>query len=219
MPRPDEKSLVNREPTALRPIADFQLAPPATWASIPIAPQEGSWPLDVGRRLCDEETKAKRLAIGLAAAHTDLLGREAHAMAAVWVPDRAAGQLEGVLTVDWVLPDPGAALTRDYYRQLLAKAKRAGVEILAQRLDEVDLPAGPALRVRERTSRSTGRLFSRRQAVFECVLYTVLPPEISDALLLTFSTTALDLGDALAADADVSLPTLNVLLGDPDAPT
>jgi hypothetical protein len=96
-------------------------------------------------------------------------------------------------------------------------AKRAGVEILAQRMDEVTLPAGPALRIRERTARSSGKLFSRRKDVYECVMYTVFPPDSRDALTLTFATDALDLGDAMVEEADAMVPSLNVLLGEPHA--
>jgi hypothetical protein len=124
-----------------------------------------------------------------------------------------------MLTIDWIVPDPGARLDLPYYRALVEKAKRAGVEILEQKMEEVKFAAGPALRIRERTARSSGKLFSRQKDVYECVMYTVFPPDSSDALTLTFATPILSLGEAMVEDADVIAPTLNVLLAEADAAT
>jgi hypothetical protein len=206
--------------TTLRPIADFQLALRPTWAKIPPVPDDsGDWPLLIGKQLCDDEGKRRRLAVGLAAAHPDLIGPEPHVFAAVWVPDRTSGDMQGSVLGDWMLPDPGASLNVAYYRSLMEKAERPHLEILAQRMDEVTLPAGPALRIQERSSRSSGRLFTRRRTAFECVMYAVFPSESSDGLLFTFSTDALDLGDLMAEDADAALATLNIQLGESDAVT
>jgi len=201
--------------TTLRPIADFQLVLPPTWAKIPVAPEDSDWTL----RVCDDEALRKRLAFGLNKAHSDLLGPKPHVLAAVWVPDRSQGDVGGVLTVDWILPDPGARLDLPYYRRLVETTKREGVEILAQRMDEVTLAVGPALRIRELTSRSSGKLFSRRKDVYACVMYTVFPPDSRDALTLTFATPILDLDDAMAEDAAAAVATLDVLLGEPHAAT
>jgi hypothetical protein len=205
--------------TTLRPIADFQIAPPPTWAAIPAVPQEGDWPLAVADRLCDNAAAHKKLAIGLMAAHQDLIGPDPHVMVAVWVPDPTSGNAQGVLTVDWMLPDPGTVLDRAYYRQSITRTPRPHLTVLEQHIDDLDLPAGPSVRERERVSRSSGRRFSRRETVFETVIYTVFPPGSTDALQLTFSTDALDLGDAMAEDADAALATLDILLGQPDAAT
>lgn len=205
--------------TTLRPIADFQLRQPPAWAKIPVAPEDSDWATQVAARLCDDEALQKRLAFGLMKAHGDLLGPKPHVLAAVWVPDRSIGDPQGMLTVDWIGPDPGVRLDLPYYRRLVETTERTGVDILEQKMEEVTLPAGPALRIRERTARSAGKLFSRRKDVYECVMYTVFPHESRDALTLTFATDALDLGDAMAADADAMVPTLDVLLGEPDATT
>jgi hypothetical protein len=203
--------------TSLRPIVDFQLGPPPTWAAIPVAPQEGEWPLAVADRLTDNDAAHKRLAIGLMPAHRDLIGPGPHAMAAIWVPDPGTGDPQGVLTVDLVLADPGRPLSTEYYRHLISRTQRPGTTVLDQSVEDITLPAGPAVRERERIARSAGRLFSRRQTVYECVMFTVFPTGASDALQLTFSTDALDFGDAMAADADATATTLNVLLGETDA--
>lgn len=203
----------------LRPIADFQLYLRPNWAKIPVAPEASDWTIRVANYLCDDDAVQKRLAYGLQRAHSDLLGPKPHVLAAVWVPSRSQGDPGGMLTVDRIGPDPGARLDLPYYRRLVETTKRAAVEILEQRMDEETLPAGPALRIRERTARSSGKLFSRRKDVYECVMYTVFPPESSDALTLTFATPILELGDAMAEEADAMAPSLNVLLGEAHATT
>ncbi len=205
--------------TPLRPIVDFQIAPPPTWAAIPALPQEGDWPLAVADRLCDNAAAHKKLAIGLMTAHRNLIGPDPHVLVAVWVPDPSTGDGQGLLTVDWMLPDPGSALDRPYYRQSIARIRRPNLTVLHQRIDDIHVPAGPAVRERERVARSSGRLFSRREMVSETVIYTVFPPGSTDALQLTFSTDALDLADAMAADAEATVGTLTILLGEPDAGT
>jgi hypothetical protein len=218
MQPPEELELGNAR-TPLRPIADFQLALRPTWAKVPVAPEASDWPLDVADRLCDEGPLRAVLASRLAGAHRDLLGDEPHVMAGVWVPDRAVPEALGILTVDWLVADPTSVVSRQDYRERIARSPRRDLTVLAQLVEDIDLPAGPAVRERERVSRSSGRRFSRRETVFETLIYTVFPPESTDALQLTFSTTALDRGDAMAEDGDAMLATLNVLLGEADAAT
>jgi hypothetical protein len=109
---------VSGRPDLLLPIADFQLAPPPTWAKIPVAPQKDDWPTAVAERLLDDDVLRQALATVLTKLHGDLLGPDAHAMAMVWVPNPTRGHIEGVLTVDLVLPDPGAPLDLPYFRAL-----------------------------------------------------------------------------------------------------
>jgi hypothetical protein len=218
MQPPDELSVDGRR-TDLRPIADFQLTLPPAWAKIPVKPEDSDWTVRVANYLCDDEGLRRRLAVGLKRANRDLLGPDPPVLAAVWVPDRTVGDPQGMLTVDWAGPDPGVRLDLPYYRGLVETTPRAGVEILEQKMDEVTLPAGPALRIRERTVRSSGKLFSRRKDVYECVIYTVFPPECRHSLVLTFATDAVDLGDKMVEQADAMVPSLNVLLGDPHAVT
>jgi len=215
----EDRAVSSAAHEGLRPIADFQIHLAPAWAKIPVAPEDTDWAIRVADELCDDEGLKKRLAFGLKRALSNLLGPKPHVLAAVWVPERSRGDAEGVLTVDWIGPDPGARLDLPYYRRLVETTKRAGVEILEQKLEEVTLPAGPALRIRERTARSSGKLFSRRKDVYDCVMYTVFPPDSRDALTLTFSTDALNLGDAMVAEADAMVPSLNVLLGEHDAAT
>jgi hypothetical protein len=219
MQPPDESSVVSGGQDVLWPIADFQLAPPPTWAKIPVAPTDDVWPAEVAERLVDDPLVRQGLATMLATLHLDLLGPDPHVMAAVWVPDPARGYVDAVLTVDWMLADPGAILDLPYYRALWERTKRPNLEVLAQHLEDVSLPAGPALRIRERTSHSSGRLFTRRRRVAERVIFTVFPPGSSDALQLIFETDALNLADAMAEDADAMVASLNVLLEEPDAAT
>jgi len=219
MPPPDDRSLAGARAGALSPIADFQIALPRTWAVIPAMPDEGDWSLAVADKLCNNAAAHKKLAIGLMTAHRKLIGPDPHVLVAVWVPDPSTGDGQGLLTVDWMLPDPGTILDRAYYRESIARIRRPNLTILQQRIDDIDVPAGPAVRERERVSRSSGRLFSRRETVFENVIYTVFPPGSTDALQLTFSTDAIDLAGAMSADAEAALATLNILLGEPDAST
>lgn len=126
------------------------------------------------------------------------------------MPDRSVPDVVGLMTVDWVLPDEGQPLDLSYYHGLVEPDRRSGHTVFGRHVDEVEVPAGPALLVREVIARRDSHWFPWRKALQENVIYTVFPPCCSDALELTFVTFALERGEEFAADAAAVLDTLRV---------
>ncbi|MBO4259100.1 hypothetical protein [Streptomyces griseorubiginosus] len=63
-------------------------------------------------------------------------------------------------------------------------------------VSEVNLPAGPGVRVQELLSVETGSLF-RKRTMMETVTYAVLPPQVDNILVFRMSWTNLVFGEAL----------------------
>lgn len=145
-----------------------------------------------------------------------MIGSTRHVLVAVWVPVREVADVAGLLVVDWAVPGEGGPLTRESYRELCEHTSRKGVDVYESQDTEVELPAGPTLRTRERIGRPAGGPFSRRKIVQENVIFTVFPPDSGDALQLSFSTPALDLAEAMVADADAAVQTLQIILAEPE---
>lgn len=192
-------------------LGSYELAAPDTWASIPVVEDEPGWARDAAALLCDGEAAQAVLATRLERTHHELIA-DPHLQLGVWVPDRAAPAVAGLMTVDWVVPDEGQALDRTSYRALIDPDRRSGHAVFGRHIDEVEVPAGAALLVREVIARRDSSWFPWRKALQENVIYTVFPPGCSDALELTFVTFSLELGDTLAADAAAVLDTLRVTL-------
>jgi hypothetical protein len=197
--------------SAPAPLGSYELCVPDTWASIPGIEEDSGWAQDVAALLCDGDSTQAALAVRLARTHPELIA-EPHLLLGVWVPDRSAPDVAGLMTVDWVLPDEDRPLGRSYYRGLIEPDRRVGHTVFDRHVDEVDVPAGPALLVREVIARPDSRWFPWRKALQENVIYTVFPPGCSDALELTFVAFALEHGEELAADAVAVLDTLRVTL-------
>jgi len=132
------------------------------------------------------------------------LTEQPHLAVAVWVPDPETGELCGALAVDHLITDEVPVLTREYYRSKVEPDTRSYVEMFHREIEELDVPAGPALRVNEIVCRDEA------QVIEEFVIYTVFPPQCTDAVELTFSTPNLHLAELLAADAAAIAETLVV---------
>lgn len=192
------------------PLGAYELSVPGTWASIPVTEGDPGWALEVAALLCDGAAAQAALATCLERTHPGLI-TDPHLQLGVWVPDRSVPDVAGLMTVDWVLPDDGRPLDRTYYRSLIDPDRRRGHTVFGRLVDEVEVPAGPALLVREVIARRDRR-FPWRKALQENVIYTVFPPSCSDALELTFVTFVLDRAEELAADAATVLDTVRVTL-------
>lgn len=197
--------------SALRTLSSYELSAPDTWASIPVAAADPGWAEEAAQLLCDGEQARATLVKVLERTHSELIA-DPHLLIALWVPDRSVPEVAGLMTVDWVVPDVGRHLDLRSYRSLLEPDQRSGHVVFGRHIDEVEVPAGDALLVREVIARHGSEEFPWRQALQENVIYTVFPPHCSDALELTFVTFILELGDALAADAAAVLDTLRVSL-------
>ncbi len=163
--------------------------------------------------LCDGEDVRSALADRLEASHP-LLVDGPHLTVAVWVPDRSVPDVAGLTTVGWTVPDGPQPLTRDYYRSLIDPDRPSRHPVLGRAVDDVEVPAGPALLVQEVISRPDESSVLARSTPQQNVIYTVFPPGCPNALELTFATPVLRLGDALAADAAAMVETLRVSLGE-----
>ncbi|MDQ4020050.1 MAG: hypothetical protein M3257_00060 [Actinomycetota bacterium] len=197
--------------TAPAGLVSVQLSTPVTWASLPVTDPELGWVDRTAALLADADDVRAELAAILEQARPELLTEPLLALA-VWVPDRSVSAVTGLLTVDWIEPDEGRALTRDYYRSLIDPDRRRGHTAFGRAVDDVEVPAGPALLVQEVISRPDRSSFPARSKPQENVIYTVFPPGCREAIELTFATPALHLGDALAADAATVVETLRVNL-------
>ncbi|MFE1441007.1 hypothetical protein [Streptomyces sp. NPDC058739] len=78
-----------------------------------------------------------------------------------------------------------------------------------QRIEQIVLPAGPAVRIQETRSVDTGGAF-RKRTVLETVTYAVLPPQVENILVLRMSWTNLVFGDALLELAETLARSLEL---------
>lgn len=195
----------------LRSLRDYALDAPTTWAAVPVTADVSGWEADVAARLCDGDKVRARLAAALRRSQPEVVA-ELHLLAGVWVPDREAGEIVGLLAVDWILPTDGYLLTRDYYRSLIEPDPRTGLDVYGRYVDYVELPAGPALLTREIIARPASNWKPWRKVLQENVVYTVFPHGSTEALSLTFATYSLDHGDLMAVDAATTAESLRVEL-------
>ncbi len=197
-----------------RDLLNCQVDMSATWAALPNVPDDSGWPETVARTLSDGEMVQKTLATILRANHEDLIGvPKSHVIVGVWVPDRVTGEICGTLDVDLILPDPdGRQTSREEFRALIDPDSRTGIDVYARHLDDLDLPAGPTLLVREIIGVPIGGPGSER-ALQQNVIYNVFPPGCADSLQLTASTTDLHLGEVMEAGLERGARSLQVHLG------
>jgi hypothetical protein len=105
--------------------------------------------------LCDGEEKRAILAKQLYEVRP-ALSLDAYAAVAVWVPDRDNPEPQGVLQTLTVVPDEGEEGTecsRERFRGII-ETPSPRVTVYSRSIDEVDVPAGPALVLRSVTARS-----------------------------------------------------------------
>lgn len=167
-------------------------------------------------RLCDGEQERADLAAALEHSHPNMVASQPDALW-VWVPDRTVPVWSGMMTMTWYTPDGTWRLDRASYRELIEPDGRSGVSVVERVIDDVDLPAGEALLVREIVERRESNLMPWRTALQENVIYAVFPAGSSDALQFLFSTMALHLSDVLAEEAAAVLESLRVTLDEASA--
>lgn len=200
---------------ALRQMVDFDYAVPESWHTIPATPDTSGWERTVAGALCDGDENREVLEYRLRVAHPNLIS-DSHQHVAVWVPDRSVPEVAGVVFVDLVLPDPGRGLDREYYRGLIDPDQRTWCTVFSRTVEDVELPAGPALLVREVIAQREPVGSDEAEMAEEHTIYTVFPAGCSDALELMFWTPSLHLGADLAANAAAIMDTLSVVLEDGD---
>jgi hypothetical protein len=121
-------------------------------------------------------------------------------------PPRRRG-LVGILDVKRLVPDRVyPELTFDALRKIYAKPSADTVGDIGE--EQIDLASGPALRVHRK--RAESRDPTGQSVVMEGVTYAIRPPGITDAIVMTMSWGALQLGDHLAAMADAIAQTVKI---------
>lgn len=149
--------------SVLRVLGSYELAAPDTWASVPVSKGDPGWAQDAAQLLCDGDPVQAALVSQLERTHPDLIA-DPHLLIAMWVPDRSVPEVAGLMTMDWVVPDEGRPLDRTSYRDLIDPDRRSGHEIFDRHINEVEVPAGEALLVREVIARQGSQEFPWRQA-------------------------------------------------------
>jgi hypothetical protein len=122
-------------------------------------------------------------------------------------PPRMHG-LVAILDIKRVVPDRRTypELTFEALREVYAKPSADTVGGIEEK--QVDLPAGPALRVQRKRAEPgdpTGESF-----LMEGVTYAIRPPGIDDAIVMIMTWGALQLGDRLATMAEDIARTLKI---------
>ncbi len=153
---------------------------------------------------CDKERVGQR-----AAELTRLTvgSRGRHAMYGLaFYPPGAAGLL-AILDAKRVVPDRAhPELTFDVLRQFYAK--RSAETVGDIEIEQADLPGGPALRVRSKHIEQADE--HGQGLLMEAVTCAIRPSGLVDAVVLTMTWTALQLGDKLAEMADAIARTIRV---------
>lgn len=198
----------------LLPVGDFDLSLPGRWLTLPPqgAPgwaQEGAARLSYGR--------GDKLARVLERVQLDLTA-EPHLMVGVWVPAPTSPEVVGMLTVDRIVPPEGQRVEREHYQVLIEPDDRQKVTVFGRYIEEIEVPAGPALLVTEVVGQPRSRWRPWDKMIGQNFIFTVFPPDCSEALQLAFSTSVVELQDALQADAVATMDSLTVTLRKVPAP-
>jgi hypothetical protein len=133
--------------------------------------------------------------------------RGRHAMYGLaFYPPGAAGLL-AILDAKRVVPDRTHPELTFYVLQELY-TKRSAETVGDVEVEQADLPSGPALRVRSKHIEQADE--QGQGLLMEAVTCAIRPPGLVDAVVLTMTWTALQLGDKLAAMADGIARTIRV---------
>lgn len=192
---------------SLREIESCYFELSETWSSVPNVPRPGDWPAEVAALLAEEGKARGRLTKALRKSHPDLLDPQGiRLVIGVWVPDREAGVVGGVVFADVLGGDPETPASRAYYRSLVEPDRRTGLTVYGRQLEDVELPAGPTLVAREVISRRTGI----RHVLQHNVICTVFPPDSCQALQVTASTPNMALAESLEIEIEKAMATLTL---------
>lgn len=186
-------------------IGAWTLGAPTDWGSW--VPHRATERLDhVAAELADGEQARDRVRAGMVA-FDDVLPGGPVLTAAVWVPDRASGEVCGVLMAEILVdvfpgPDPvGAFVT------LARRPPRVrGVRTFHYSVRRGEVPAGPAA-IQARTWAEKSR-----HLVASAVVWTIIPPGSSEAIRIELNTPVPSMYEALV-DASIQIArTLTVEL-------
>lgn len=181
---------------------------PAGWKPVPpMIPYPAGWTADWDATVAAElaPRKVRRLRKALRRLQEELAA-DPHQMIGVWVRDPDSGEIAAHVTLDWLVPQPGEIVSRAYYRSLLEPDRRTGITVFDRRIDDIDVPAGPALQIQEIVAPAP------RGAVQERLKYVVFPPECNEAISVQFALHGVQVEDDFTFEehALASIDTLTV---------
>lgn len=194
----------------------FTYLVPDRWAELPTETDDSQWPRLVSGRLVnpeiDDDTRE--------ALHTQL--RSVHSMAAeeppaallAWVSSPEVPMLSGIMVArELVADEPAEAVTREQYHALLESDPRADVALREQDIEDVELPAGSAVRELETMEVPVGDTPKSGVTLEFHMIYTLFPDGVSTALQFQFSTPDVPLAADFAAEADAIMNSVEVVVG------
>jgi hypothetical protein len=184
---------------------------PDGWVTLPATGTENPWPwaAERVREMLGPEAETAQvdaLAADLVAWTQDSREREP-TMALAFYPD-PAGPLVAMCEIQDYHPDEMVGeITLDWLASTFGMAEGTLGEVETMK---GDLPAGPAVRIRQMTEGAPDR--EGRRPVLETLTYGVRPPGIDAAVVLLFSWVGLALGAELTEMADEMAETLEINL-------
>lgn len=183
------------QPMAPGQIASWSMGAPPAWGSWP--PREGAAAADaVAADLADGPEAQSRVREGVLAVDAGLPPDIPIMATAVWVPDRASGEVCGVLVAELLVDVPAVDDPIAEFLRLVARPpKRRGERTFEYSVARAELPAGPA-GVQSRTWSDKAS-----RTVRSSITWTVVAPGATEAVGAEFSTTSPALQDALIDEA------------------
>lgn len=191
-------------------ITNCTMSCPDGWAPLPATvPYPDGWTEDWDAEVAAQLApgKVSRLRKALRRLHPGLTA-EPHQMVGIWVPDPDHGEIAGHVVLDWLLGEPGQPVTREYYRTLIEPDQRT-LTVFARTIDDINLPAGPALQIQEVVAPSpSGPLEERLE-------YVVFPPGVQEAVDVIFVLHGVSVDEDYTFEehALASIDTLAITIG------
>lgn len=198
--------------TTLPSLRGFRIAASEAWVALPLdADAPDGWPQPLADQLGLQEEAARNRFVSEAVLMRPALVADPHLSVAVAVPEAASGAIAATMSLDLLTGDPEHPADLDSFYALVVPDTRPWLHVYEQVVERTEVPAGPALVVRETVARR--RLPGLPRYPEEHVVWTVFPPGCADALQLTLATDHLHLGDDLAVSARECAESLVALYG------
>ncbi|MBV9794663.1 MAG: hypothetical protein JO016_12065 [Actinobacteria bacterium] len=204
-----------------KPSYEFTFSIQRGWVRLPVRDNPGkfardrkveAWAAGQARSMLGDSAEPERLnerAQQLTRATYGARARDAlHGLVFYTEPD-APGPL-AFLDVLRLVPDQQVypELTTGVLRELFAQPSAGTLGDIDEQ--QVDLPGGPALRVRRQRAEPSDP--TGQSTVMEGVTYAIRPPGLDDAIVVTMTWAALQYGDRLAAMAEAIARSVRITL-------
>ncbi|MGY4644813.1 hypothetical protein [Cellulomonas sp. URHB0016] len=186
-------------------LADYTLGAPEDWGGW--TPGNGLAEADeVAELLADGDAARARVREAVLTFDKGLGDDRAVLNAAVWVPDRATGELGAFLRVD--LLELGGQTADEWLRTQRRPRRERGVKVFHWSTDLREMPAGQASVVVRTWAHE------RTKVVVADVVWTLFPDGSSQGLQLEFTAASPELADTVGHQSVTVVETVNVVLED-----